>query len=320
MKIKNIVNIIFIFIIIFIIIFCLFIINKNNIDRFTLPTKKARLFKAPFPYGIIGPNVNTDPNSTMQLFNTNGTLSWQQSRDAAKSLGGDLPTLATLKIQLNIDGVKPLNFGESWYPYIDLKDYGWACYQYTSISGIANGTTHISKFGYPPWGITSEYHTYRTHLYVQFVPIKPIVVDKQSVFIDGKKKFNYLTNSNYSKTVFDKYYLNDDQLHTVTTIVEPEPRMWGMGMGSDSDNDNDELPDTIITHERSVKHPYQVKTGEYYGVVGDNNLSTFLNLYRGANFGDPNILQNLLKQYNDYTRIYFKNASNDRYRNFGIRF
>ena len=248
MKIKNIVNIIFIFIIIFIIIFYLFVINKKNIDKFTTPTKKTRLFKAPFPPGILGPNVNTNADSTMQLFNTNGTLSWQQSRNAAKSLGGDLPKLEELRTQLKYDknaynsDNKKYNFGELWYPYVDLPDYGWVSFNYSS-STVLNGTTHVSKFGNPQWGITSDYKPYRTRLYVQFVSNKPIPVSTQNIFVDGKKKFDYLTNPNYSNTVLDKYYLNDDQLLS-----------W--------------MPGT----PRAIYHPYQVKIGEYYGVVGEQNI------------------------------------------------
>ena len=297
-KFKTIENIIFIFIIIFIIILCLFVINKINIDTFTEPTRAARLFKAPFPYGIKGPNVNTNPKSTMQLFNTNGTLSWNQSRTAAKLLGGDLPSLSELQNQLNLDrnantiDNNKYNFGESWYPYVELPDYGWACFKY---SGKNDGTPHVPTFGNPLWGTTSNYYKYRTHLYVQFANPIHTPIATQPIFIDGKKTFNYLTIPTYSNTVLNRYYLNDD---------------------------------TILNGTRAVNHPYQSKDGNYYGVLGKelisyDNANKIISEGRSKLGGYNRFWSFYINDNNneyDKIKIAAKDYSSNRYRNFGIRF
>ena len=51
------------------------------------------------------PRVHSPPCDSslgMQLYDTNGTLSWQQSKDFASSLGGRLPTLTELTSQLSL--------------------------------------------------------------------------------------------------------------------------------------------------------------------------------------------------------------------------
>ena len=117
-----------------------------------------------------------DSSLGIQLFDTNGQLSWQQSKDAAISLGGRLPTLNELRGsdwvstsqpksgQLFLDFSKNSTFGDSWFPYDnnDNNNNEWVSINHSTN----NGTTHRALYGPPDWGIISDYKPFRTKLYI----------------------------------------------------------------------------------------------------------------------------------------------------------
>lgn len=240
MKHKYIVLNVIIFIII--IIFCLFVINnKNQNTKVEMFTDKY----PPYPTSIIGLNRYSSTNANMRLFNTDGTLSWAASRAAAQALGGDLPTLAQLKVQLNSDSDSfnksftaaendyinthehherhtqdqlaaeiaidnspdiSYNFGEIWYPYLDLPDNGWVSFARNVWGGRPSGTPHYPTYGIPAWGTTNVQRNWRKYLYVYFTPPAAQHVRPS----DAVMNFDYLTNPNYDQKILEKYYLNDD--------------------------------------------------------------------------------------------------------------
>ena len=117
-----------------------------------------------------------DEPDLIKTESSTGKLTWQQSLDKATEMGARLPSHKEVQQQLKRHGGHPLFATDTWWPVADAPNV-WVYVGGQKKENLGRRHDRIGKgkaqLGYPKWGKTEEYHSFRATLGVVKADAEP---------------------------------------------------------------------------------------------------------------------------------------------------